>query len=216
MILNVSVTEYRRELTHLEIGLARDRLTVATLRREHVPNWFANPTNFRMRADFGADGRGFQPYVDRYSEVATSEPWKDIELYFERKEGVGYAPAGALFYSDNRPILNTAALASATEALAGWFCEERYGWTLAHRPQRVSPDMVFTDNANDRLALVEVKSSSVQVNVIGRLTANMIDLLRILAFTKYLSPARYFAALIMVQLVGPDSVNLTSLVLEET
>ena len=168
-----------------------------------------------MRADFGADGREFQPYVDRYSEVVASEPWKDIELYFERKEVVDRAPSDALFYPDNRPILNTAALASATEALAGWFCEERYGWTLAFRPQRVSPDMVFADSANDRLALVEVKSSSVPINVIGRLTSDMIDLLRALAFTKYLSPARYCAALIMVQLVGPSNANLTSLVLEE-
>ena len=214
MILNVSVTEYRRALTHLEIGLARDRLTVATLRREHVPNWFENPREWRWEVDTES-GRGLQWYVDKYSEVATSEPWRDIELYFERGAAANGAPSGALLYPNRRPTLNAAAMASSAEALAGWFCEDQYGWSFADRPRMVSPDIVFQDGANDRIALVEVKSSSARRNIIGRITSDMIDLLKILAFTKYLKPSRYCAALMMVQLVGASSVNLTSLILEE-
>ena len=73
--------------------------------------------------------------------------------------------------------------------------------------------MVFQDRAADRWALVEVKSSTILRNARGRMTTEMIDLLRVLAFTKYLSPRRYCAALIMIQIVGPADVNLTSLVL---
>ena len=216
MILNVSVTEYRSELTLREIGLTRDRRTASSLRSVFVPRWFANPTSGRIRADFGEDGQEFQAYVDRYSEVAALEPWKDVELFFEKSARSGARRSNPLFYpSDAYPLLNIAAMASAAEALAGWFCETHYGWTTLIRPQGVSPDMVFQDSAADRWALVEVKSSTILRNARGRMTTEMIDLLRVLAFTKYLSPRRYCAALIMIQIVGPADVNLTSLVLEE-
>ena len=214
MILNVAVTEYRRELTHLQIGMTRDRLTVAALRRDYAPKWFENPREWRWEVDTEA-GMGLQMYVNKYSEVATSEPWKDVELYFERGDVANGAPSGALLYPNRRPTLNTTAMASAAEALAGWFCEDQYGWSFAYRPRTVSPDIVFQDSANDRIALVEVKSSSLRGNVTGRMTTDMIDLLKMLAFTKYLKPSRYCAALIMIQLVGVSNINLTSLVLEE-
>ena len=214
MILNISVTECRRELTHLQIGMTRDRLTVPTLRRDYAPKWFENPREWRWEVDTEA-GMGLQMYVNKYSEVATSEPWKDIELYFKRDDVANGESSGALLYPSKRPTLNTAAMASASEALAGWFCEYRYGWSFVDRPRTVSPDIVFQDSANDRIALVEVKSSSLRRNIAGRMTTDMIDLLRILAFTKYLKPSRYCAALIMVQLVGVSDINLTSLVLEE-
>jgi hypothetical protein len=43
----------------------------------------------------------------------------------------------------------------------------------------------------------------------------MVKLLEVLAKTKLLRPGPYYAGLILVQLVGPTDVNLTSLILEE-
>ena len=214
--LEVSVSEYRRVLTPREIGLTRDAQTVSTLRSEYVPLWFANRTAWRWRADFDAPP-GFQRYVDMYSEFTTHQPWDDVALFFDRveKAGSGGAPLDSLSYSDARPLMNYAAMASAAEALAGWFCETHYGWEIVKRPQMVSPDILFFDEANGLLAMVEVKSSSVQGNLRSRLTSAMIDLLKILAPTKQLRPGRYCVNIIMIQVIGVAEVNLTSLVLEE-
>lgn len=215
-ILDVSVVEYRRALTPREIGLTRDGRTVSMLRNNYVPAWFSNPTNWRWRADFD-DPPGFQRYVDKYSEVTTHQPWDDVALFFDRvgNMGNGGGSLGALSYPDPAPLLNGAAMASASEALAGWFCEVHHGWEMSIRPQRVSPDIVFRDRASRLWALVEVKSSSRLRNPRSRLASEMIELLRILAPTKQLRPGRYCAAVIMVQVASADEVNLTSLVLEE-
>lgn len=217
MILDVEVTEYRHVVMPQEIGLTRDRQTVSILRNDYIPSWFSNESRWQWKADLTA-GHGFQWYVDKYSEVTTLNPWDDIELYFQRLAKVrqGSLPAtGGLLYPVNHPVLNIAAMASASEALAGWFCETRYNWNLVDRPSRVTPDMVFSSDDGSRLALVEVKSTSQSRNVGGKMTTEMIDLLRILAPTKLLHPGSYYAALIMVQITGANSVNLTSLVLEE-
>ena len=214
--LEVSVAEYRRVLTPREIGLTRDAQTVSTLRSEYVPLWFANRTAWRWRADFD-EPPGFQRYVDLYSEVTTHQPWDDVALFFDRVEKAGNVavPLDPLSYSDPRPLMNSTAMASAAEALAGWFCEVHYGWERYARPQTVSPDILFSDAANNLLAMVEVKSSSVQLNLRSRLTSAMIDLLKILAPTKQLRPGRYSVNIIMIQVVGVAEVNLTSLILEE-
>lgn len=214
--LEVSVAEYRRALTPREIGLTRDARTVSTLRSEYVPLWFANRTDWQWRADFDAPP-GFQRYVDMYSEFTTHQPWDDVELFFDRVEKAKNDGAllDPLSYSDSRPLLNSAAMASAAEALAGWFCETHYGWEKVNRPQMVSPDILFFDEENGLLAMVEVKSSSMSGNLRSRLTSAMIDLLKILAPTKQLRPGRYCVNIIMIQVVGVDEVNLTSLVLEE-
>ena len=214
--LEVSVSEYRRVLTPREIGLTRDARTVSTLRNDYVPLWFSNRTDWRWRADFDAPP-GFQRYVDQYSEVTTHQPWDDVALFFDReaKAESGVVPLDSLSYPAPRPLLNSAAMASAAEAIAGWFCETHYGWKMVNRPQTVSPDIVFFDEENDLTAMVEVKSSSSPGNLRSRLTSAMIDLLKILAPTKQLRPGRYCAIIIMIQVVGVDEANLTSLVLEE-
>lgn len=216
MILNVSVTEYRHPVTAHEVGLTRDTHTVSRLREQYVPLWFSAPFQRQWRADLTASP-GFQWYVDKYAEVVTNEPWSDVELFFQRLAAVGRGPipSSRLYYSGRYPLLNTAAMASGAEALAGWFCEVHYNWDLFTRPQRVSPDMVFRDNRSGRWALVEVKSSGRLGSVRSKLTTEMIKLLRILASTKLLSPSLYSVALIMIQVAGPTEVDLTSLVLEE-
>ena len=203
-------------VTSQEVGLTRDRQTISTLRREYAPAWFSNPVQSEWKPDL-TTGRGFQSYVDKYSEVAIQEPWNDIELFFQRAVGLGQfqMPSRSLFYPMHRPLLNITALASASEALAGWFCESRYNWGLEARPTRVTPDMVFRDYSNRRLALVEVKSSGNMGDPKSRLTTEMINLLKVLASTKFLSPGRYYVGLIMVQVASPTEANLTSLVLEE-
>ena len=215
MILNVSVTEYRHAVTPHEVGLTRDRHTVSILRNQHAPQWFSNPTRWQWSADL-ASAPGFQWYVDMYSEVTTQEPWNDIDLFFRRVARIGYNqnPQGALLYP-SYPMLNIAAMASASEALAGWFCEKYYNWDLYVRPSRVTPDMIFQDIASGRLALVEIKSSGKLGNVQSKLTTEMIKLLKVLAPTKQLYPSRYYLALIMLQIADAANVNLTSLVLEE-
>ena len=215
MIINVSVTEYRHSITAHEVGLTRDTQTVSRLREQHVPSWFSAPTQSQWQADLNA-GPGFQWYVDKYTEVTTSEPWKDVELFFQRLDAVGRwtGHGGNLLYPSRNPLLNTAAMANSAEALAGWFCEESYDWELITRPQRVSPDIVFLHHSG-RLALVEVKSTGSSGGVLGRMTTEMIKLLRILAATKLLRPNLYYVVLMMVQITGPTEVNLTSLVLEE-
>ena len=216
MILNVSVTEYRHSVAAHEVGLTRDTHTVSRLREQYVPSWFSLPSQWQWRADLTASP-GFQWYVDKYSEVTTSEPWNDVVLFFQRLAAVGRGSAqrGSLFYPGRHPLLNTAAMASSAEALAGWFCETHHNWDLFTRPQRVSPDMVFHDNRSGRWALVEVKSTGRLGSVRSKLTTEMIKLLRILAATKLLRPSLYYTALIMVQVAGPTDVDLTSLVLEE-
>ena len=217
MILDVAVTEYRHMITAHEIGLVRDRQTVSRLRKQYAPSWFASPNNRQMQVDF-AVGQGFQWYVDKYSEVTTQEPWNDVTAYFQRVAGIRSAqpPQSRLFYPlRNQPLLNTAAMASGAESIAGWFCETHYAWDLVTRPLRVTPDMVFLDSISRRLALVEVKSTSRMGNVRGKLTTEMINLLKVLAPTKLLQPGRFIAALIMVQVANSSEVHLTSLVLEE-
>ena len=216
MLLNVSVTRYRHLVTAREVGLTRDTHTVSRLRDRYVPAWFANPVRWIWPADLTASP-GFQWYVDKYAEVTTLNPWDDVDLFFQRLAAVGRGTIrpGALFYPGRWPLINTAAMASASEALAGWFCEDQYNWDLVTRPQRVSPDMVFRDPDSGRWALVEVKSSGRLGNPVGRLTTEMIKLLKVLAATKQLRPSPYTAALIMVQVAGPTDVVLSSLELEE-
>ena len=216
MILDVSVTEYRHDVTALEIGLSRDKRTESMLRRTYVSAWFTNPRHWQQQADLNAPP-GFQHYVDKYSEVTTKDPWDDIVLFFQRAPALGQAQfsSGALRYPVKTHELNIAAMASASEALAGWFCEDRYGWDLYARPSRVTPDIVFRDSSSGRLALVEVKSSGRLGNPRSKLTTDMIKLLNILPHTKLLHPHKYYVGLIMVQVSGPNSVDLTSLRLDE-
>lgn len=216
MILDVSVTEYRHAVTGREVGLTRDRRTESRLRQTYAPAWFTNPRRWQWQADLDA-APGFQDYVDKYSEVTTKDPWDDIALFFQRASAFGQTQfsSAALLYPAKTPELNIAAMASASEALAGWFCEDHYGWDLYARPSKVTPDIVFRDNANRRLALVEVKSSGRLGNPQSKLTTDMIKLLKILAPTKLLHPHKYYVGLIMVQVSGAYSVNLTSLRLDE-
>lgn len=216
MILDVSVTEYRHDVTALEIGLSRDKRTETMLRRTYVPAWFTNPYHWQQQADLYAPP-GFQHYVDMYSEVTTKDPWDDIVLFFQRASALGQAQflSSALHYPIKTHELNIAAMASASEALAGWFCENHYGWDLYARPSKVTPDIVFRDSASGRLALVEVKSSGRLGNPKSKLTTDMIKLLNILPHTKLLRPNKYYVVLIMVQVSGPYSVDLTSLRLDE-
>lgn len=215
MILNVSVTEYRHSITAQEVGLTRDTQTVSRLREQYVPSWFSAPTRSQWQADLDSTP-GFQWYVDKYSEVVTSEPWSDVELFFQRLAAVGRRTAHGrnLYYPGRDPLLNTAAMAYSAEALAGWYCEESYNWDLITRPQRVSTDIVFLDQSG-RWALVEVKSTGRSGSVRGKMTTEMIKLLRILAATKLLRPDLYYVVLMMVQVVGPTDIRLTNLVLEE-
>ena len=212
MILDVSVTEYRHAVTGREIGLTLDRGTVASLRQESAPAWFENPSRRRLTLDFAA-GRGFQWYVDRYSEAAALEPWRDIEYYFQQRNNDSVSQERLL--SRDAPTMSVSAMASASEAIAGWFCQEQYGWDLYFRPARVTPDIIFRDNENGRRAIVEVKSSSDMGNPTSKITTEMINLLKALAPMKLLNPAIYSAALIMVRVANATEVSLTSLVLEE-
>lgn len=216
MLLDVSVTEYRRAIMPREIGLTRDRRTEGMLKRAYAPLWFSNPIQWQWQADLDATP-GFQNYVDKYSEVTTQNPWDDIALFFQRARGFGQTqnPPSGLLYPVKAPELNIAAMASAAEALAGWFCEDRYGWTLYARPSKVTPDIVFRDDASGRLALVEVKSTGRLADVRTKLTADMIKLLKVLAPTKLLHPNRYYVGLVTIQVASATEVNLTSLVLEE-
>ena len=216
MILDVAVTEYRHTVTPHEIGLTRDRRTESILRQRYAPNWFSNPVQSQWTPDL-TRGQGFQSYVDKYAEVTTQEPWDDIALFFQRAARLGQVqmPPGGLLYPVHRPILNISAMASASEGLAGWFCEDYYSWGLEIRPTRVTPDMVFRDYSTRRLALVEVKSSGNMDNPRRKLIAEMINLFKVLAPTKLLRPSRYYVGLIMVQVESPTKADLTSLVLEE-
>lgn len=110
------------------------------LKRAYAPLWFSEPMQWRWQADLDAT-LGFQNYVDKYSEVTTQNPWDDIALFFQRARGFGQTqnPPSGLLYPVKAPELNIAAMASAAEALAGWFCEDRYGWTLYARPSKVTP-----------------------------------------------------------------------------
>lgn len=218
MILNVSTTGYRHALTTQEIGLARDRQTIPILRKTHTPAWFANPVRRQFPADFTAT-RGFQWYVDKYSEVATQEPWNDIELYFQRTsrlQSPQLQQRMLYFPLRSQPLLNIAAMASSAEAVAGWYCETHYNWDLLARPLRVTPDMIFYDNVSSRLALVEVKSTSNMGNPTSKLTTEMINLLKVLAPTKLLHSGKFIVALIMIQVASATEVHLTSLILEES
>ena len=217
MILNVSVTEYRPLVTAHELGLARDTHTVARLRQRYAPSWFSNPSNWVWRPDLDA-APGFQHYVDKYAESSTLAPWEDVILFFNRLAAVSGTPItpGPLYYPARYPLLNTAAMASATEALAGWFCEQYHHWSLISRPARVTPDLLFRDPTNHRWALIEVKSSGKLGDVKKKLTTFMIKLLPILASTKLLRPNLYYAGVILAQVASPTDVHLTSLILEET
>lgn len=214
--LSVRITEYRCVISGHQLGLVRDTHTAAVLRRRYAPSWFASPKSWIWTADLAAPP-GFQWQVDKYAEVVTKDPWDDVVLYFARRARAGGLPVGPgpLFYPGRYPILNSAAMASAAEAIAGWFCRQFYGWELVVRPPRVTPDLIFLEPESRRYALVEVKSSGRTGDVRSKLTTDMIKLLRVLNSSKQLRPGAYFAALVMVQVATASEVVLTSLVLEE-
>ena len=220
MILDVAVTEYRHTITAHEIGLVRDRQTVSRLRKQYAPSWFSRSNQWQWKANLSPGRppeRAFQWYVDKYSEFTTQNPWDDVVLFLQRAGNAGLVqnlPTGRLLYP-SYPIMNTAAMASAAEGLAGWFCESYYGWELVVRPPRVTPDMVFRDISSGRIALVEVKSSSRPGNPTGQLTSEMIKLLKVLAPTKLIRRSNYFTGLVRVHVEGPTTVNLAVLLLEE-
>ena len=216
MIVNVAVTEYWHQITPHEVGLARDTHTASVLRANYSPAWFSTPKHWNWPADFSS-GRGFQWYVNKYAEVTTDNPWNDVLLYFANLAKVkgSPTPTGLLYYPGRYPILNSAAMAAAAEALVGWFCQMHYNWDLVIRPPRVTPDLVFRDRTSKRWGLVEVKSSGRLGDVRNKLTTDMIKLLRVLSSTKQLRPKPYYAALVMVQVAGPTDAWLTSLILEE-
>ena len=218
MIIDVEVTEYRHGITTDQIGLSRDTHSQKRLRSTYAPGWFSSPSRWLWRADLAASP-GFQHKVDKFAEVTAVEPWQDIIEYFARKAVAGgvQPPTGALHYPGRYPILNTGAMAAATEGLAGWFCEDRYHWHLIERPPRVTPDFVFAERGTGRYATVEVKSSGRLADPKSKLETDMIKVLRMLAPTKLLRPSvHYYAGLIMIQVAHATSVRLTSLVLEET
>jgi len=214
LILNVDVTEYRHPVTSHEIGLARDPLSAKVLRQNYAHAWFSSPTARRWQPDLSGTP-GFQRYVDKYAEVVVDDPWADIILYHTQSAMLAGAPT-PLAFPPRYPLLNSAAMAMAAEALAGWYCQTTHPWWFLGRPQRVSPDMIFYDTNSARYALVEVKSSGKSsFNVKTKVTSDMIKLLRTLALTKQISAGRYLAGVILVQVTGPATAGLTSLLLEE-
>lgn len=217
MILDVSVTEYRHHLSPYELGLVRDKFTQAVLKRSYAPQWFTHYSRWIWPADLNA-GRGFQWYVDKYAEMVIDDPWHDIELFYSQFSGVSGMPPGGvgpLAYPTRYPLMNTSALASAGEALAGWFCETHYNWALISRPRLATPDLIFRDPVAARWALVEVKSTGSGRDTQARLIDDMIKLLQVLAISKHLRPRPYNAVLIVVAVSGSTNVSLTSLLLEE-
>ena len=225
MILSVKVTEYRRDVDAHVISLARDSNTAAVLRRDYAKKWFDHSKQWPWQADLNA-GRGFQWQVVKYAEVVTKEPWKDVQLYFDLRAKVGGPPTpstitltGPLKNPARYPILNTAAMAAASEALAGWFCREYYDWDFVARPPRVTPDLEFWDKNEKRFALVEVKSSARMSDIQklqNKLVTDMIKLLKVLHGMKYIDKGLYYVGVIAIQISSPTDVRLTSLLLRET
>jgi hypothetical protein len=213
MVLSVDVTQYTHGFDRKDIGRTRDAFTAKLLRQHAANTWFANPKISVWPADFSV-APGFDWFVRKYAEVILGDPWRDVELYFNNAAALqGANPLG---YPPRHPLLNTAAMAMAAEALAGWFCETNYPWAFIGRPQRVSPDLIFYDRAQARYVLIEVKSSGRETwNVRAKLTTDMINLLRTVAPTKHLTPSKYVAGVIAIQVIGPAAASLSSLILEE-
>lgn len=208
------MTEYTHPVTSQEVGLARDALSAKVLRAKYSPAWFSSPKKRWWKPDLSGTP-GFQRYITKYAEVVLGDPWADIVLYYDQSALLAGAPT-PLGFPPRYPLLNSAAMAMAAEALAGWFCQETYPWAFLGRPQRVSPDMIFYDWGTRRYALIEVKSSGrPSFNVKKKLTSDMIKLLRTLASTKQISAGRYLAGVILVQVTGRADATLSSLVLEE-
>ena len=149
MVINVDITEYRAPVTAYEVGLAGNRSGAKLLKERYSSAWFSSPQSQSKQLDV-TPSAGFQKLVDKYAEVTTHDPWSDVTLYFQRLS------SGPLRF----PILNTAAMAAASEAIAGWFCETSHPWGLLLRPPRVTPDLIFMDTATGRWVLVEVKATA--------------------------------------------------------
>jgi hypothetical protein len=165
-VINVDIIEYRAAITKYEVGLAGNRPGAKLLKDRYSQAWFSSPISDAKQLDLTRAG-GFQAYVDAYTEVTTSDPWNDVELYFQR-----------LIAAPSRfPILNTAAMAAASEAIAGWFCETAHPWVLLLRPPRITPDLILVDTDNDRWVLVEVKATARQ-RLGSRATTDMTKPLR--------------------------------------
>jgi hypothetical protein len=216
VIIDVNVVEYHSLISSYEIGLSRDTHTVKTLRKKYAPRWFLKGKPSKWRADLAANG-GFQQYVDKYAEVVALGPWDDVVEFFRRApSNVSTLPPGPLSYPASYPLLNTAAMAAATEALAGWFCQSKYGWDAITRPPRLTPDLIFRDRTTKRWALVEVKSSGSRTDPQRKIKTEIVKVLKLLAATKALRPSQYLVGLVFVQVIGPSTADLTCLILEET
>jgi hypothetical protein len=214
LVLTIDVTEYFQPISSREVGLSRDAFSAKLLRHKYAPHWFSSPVRRIWQPDLNAPP-GFDRYVAKYAEVVLRSPWDDIVMFYDQSAKLGGAPT-PLGFPPRFPLLNTAAMAMAAEALAGWYCQSTRPWAFLGRPQRVSPDMIFYDRAKGQFALIEVKSSGTSsFNIERRLTSDMIKLLRTLALTKQLNTGRYFAGVVMVRVTGRTSAALDSLLLEE-
>jgi len=202
VVINVDVTEYRAPITRYEVGLAGNRPGAKLLKQRYSSAWFSAPKLQSKQLDVAA-GAGFQKFVDKYAEVTTFDPWSDVNLYFQRRS------AGFSRFS----ILNTAAMAAASEAIAGWFCETAHSWALLLRPPRVTPDLIFLDTATGRWVLVEVKATA-RARLGTKVTTDMTKLLRHLSSVYMLSKGKYTAVILTVQVKDESSVALQSVVLE--
>lgn len=214
-IVFLNYTAYRQNLTQDALKRVRDNIYIATLKARYVPTWFQQPALGQYQVDVA--GRSFKRAIAKYAEVEVTDPWADIELYF-RNLAIARGqvpPKPVLGYTGRVPMLNTGTMASAAEALAGWFCERHYGWAFLRRPQRVTPDLIFWDRATLRYSLVEVKSTGPTGNLKARVVNDMIKLLKHLAIAKLEGAGPYYAALIKVRIVSQTDIELLSLLLEE-
>src|SRR5262245_43504288 len=140
MVLTVDITEYTHPVSRHEIGLARDPLSAKVLRQNYANAWFSNPSSRRWKPDLSGTP-GFQRFVDKYAEVVLQNPWDDIVRFYDQSAILAGAPT-PLGFPPRHPLLNSAAMAMAAEALAGWYCQTTRPWAFLGRPQRVSPDMI--------------------------------------------------------------------------
>lgn len=212
--MSVDVRTWDTQVTTKELGLTRDRFTKSLLRQTLETKMsqsiesaitIPNPPNIQSAIDDFAD------------RLATGAPI-NLQNYFNKLHIAGYTASGKrassqpMLYEKRRLLPSSEDIGAIGEGIAGYYLENYEGLVFEVRPFGVSPDFVFRKPAAGERVLVEVKTSLHSGDISMGVA---IELLDILAKTKFIRQGKYIAYVVQVNILSPGDFQLYRLGMEE-
>ena len=202
------------QVTTRELGLTRDRFTKSLL-RQNLGNklnssvWHStivnNPPNFQLE-------------IDNFAERLAAGCLTNLQNYFNKLGVAGYTAGGKrassqpMLYTKKSLLPSPQDIGAIGEGIVGYYLENHESLIFEVRPFGVSPDFVFRKPSSGDRVLVEVKTSLHS----GRgFLGVAVELLDILAKTKFIRKGKYFAYVVQVSIVTPSEFKLERVGMEE-